>query len=73
MKATPSPPSLLFLRFEDMVFKQDETLSKLENFLSMPMAKIHMRRDSIGRYKTDTQNSFFDFFKEDLLDCGYEL
>lgn len=73
MKATPPPSALLSLRFEDMVFNQDETLVKLENFLSMPIAKIHMRTDSVGRYKTDDKNHFFDFFKEDIIECGYEL
>ncbi|HZK21187.1 MAG TPA: sulfotransferase [Oscillospiraceae bacterium] len=73
MKATKAPQHLLSLRFEDMVFKQDETLLKLEDFLSMPMAKIHMRTDSVGRYKTDNKTSFFDFFKEDMLECGYEI
>ncbi len=72
MKATPAPPSLLFLRFEDMVFKQDETLLKLESFLGMPMAKIEMRADSVGRYKNDGGIHSFDFFKEDIAQCGYE-
>lgn len=73
MKATKPPAKLLSLRFEDMVFYQDETLLKLEKFLGMPMVKIHMRSDSVGRYKADDGVHFFDFFKEDILECGYNM
>lgn len=72
MKATPEPARLVKIRFEDMVFNQDETLRKLEDFLGIPMAKIEMRPDSVGRWKTDDGDYMFDFFKEDLLECGYE-
>lgn len=71
MKATPEPSRLLKLRFEDMVFQQDEVLNKLESFLGMPMAKIEMRPDSVGRWKTDEGAHMFDAFKTDLLECGY--
>lgn len=71
MKATPEPAKLLKLRFEDMVFKQDETLKQLEEFLGIPMATIEMRPDSVGRYKTDDGVHMFDFFKPDMLTCGY--
>ncbi len=71
MKATPKPKNLLSLRFEDMVFSQDETLKKLEGFLGLPMVKIEMRADAVGRYKTDDGKHDFDFFKEDILECGY--
>lgn len=72
MKATPAPKKLLSLRFEDMVLSQDETLLRLERFLGMPMAKIEMRADSVGRYKNDGGIHCFDFFKEDIAQCGYE-
>jgi hypothetical protein len=73
MKATPEPVKLIKLRFEDMVFKQDETLKQLEAFLGLPMAKIDMRPDSVGRWKTDDGVHMFDFFKQDLEECGYEI
>ncbi|HOO25581.1 MAG TPA: sulfotransferase [Clostridiales bacterium] len=71
MKATPEPGRLLRLRFEDMVFKQDETLEKLEKFLGIKMAKIPMRKDPVGRWKNDEGRHMFDFFEEDLIECGY--
>ncbi|MCL2159504.1 MAG: sulfotransferase [Oscillospiraceae bacterium] len=71
MKATPSPKNLLSLRFEDMVQCQDETLKKLEGYLGIKMAKIEMRSDSVGRWKTDTGCHMYDFFAEDMIECGY--
>lgn len=73
MKATPEPEKLIKIRFEDMVFEQDKTLKRLEDFLGMPMAKIPMRSDSVGRYKTAEGKYMFDFFADDIKECGYEL
>ena len=82
MKATPDPKFLLKLRFEDMVFNQDETLKKLEDYLGIKMAKIEMRADSVGRWKTDKVDktdkiengkNMFDFFVEDMHEFGYEV
>jgi len=73
MKATPDPRNVLKLRFEDMVFNQDETLQKLECYLGIKMAKIEMRADSVGRWKTDGGKYMYDFFAEDMRECGYEI
>lgn len=71
MKATPQPAKLIKLRFEDMIFEQDKILVQLEAFLGIKMAKIEMRPDSVGRYKTDEGRHMFEFFKADMLECGY--
>ena len=71
MKAVPLPKYNLSLRFEDMVFKQEETLKKLEDFLGIKMAAIEMRTDPVGRYKTAEGKYMFDFFEEDMRECGY--
>jgi len=73
MKATPDPKNVLKLRFEDMVNSQDETLQKLEDYLGIKMAKIEMRADSVGRWKTDGGKYMYDFFAEDIRECGYEI
>ena len=73
MRATPDPRHLLKLRFEDMVFEQDKTLLKLREFLGVPMAKIEMRPDSVGRWKTDDGVHMFDFFRSDIGECGYDI
>jgi len=72
VKATPVPKNVYSVRFEDMVFKQDEVLSRLSEYLGIKLAKIEMRPDSVGRYKTDNGNYMFDFFKSDMNECGYE-
>jgi len=71
VKATPAPKNVYSVRFEDMVFKQDNILSGLSEYLGIKLAKIEMRPDSVGRYKTDEGNYMFDFFKTDMNECGY--
>jgi hypothetical protein len=72
VKATPVPKNSYSVRFEDMVFRQDEVLSGVGEYLGIKLAKIEMRPDSVGRYKTDDGNNMFDFFKEDMDECGYK-
>lgn len=72
VKATPAPKNVYFVRFEDMVFRQDEVLAGIGEFLGVKLAKIEMRPDSVGRYKTDNGSHMFDFFKEDMDECGYK-
>lgn len=72
-KAVPAPKHSLSIRFEDMVFDQDNTLKKLEDFLGIPMAKIEMRSDSVGRWKTADGDIMFDFFEKDMIENGYEI
>lgn len=72
VKASPVPKYNHHVRFEDMVFDQDNTLSGLSDFLGIELNKIEMRSDSVGRYKTADGVYMFDFFKEDMDECGYE-
>ena len=69
-EATPIPKNTIYVRFEDMVFDQDVTLARLEKFLGIPLAKIEMRKDPVGRYLTDEGEHDFDFFHEDLIKHG---
>ncbi len=72
MKATPSPRHVLAVRFEDFVYKHEETLQRLEDFLEIPLARIIVRTDPIGRWKTDDERHHFDFFEEAMAVHGYE-
>ena len=72
MHATPVPKKCINVRFEDFVFDQDNQLKRIGEFLGTTLAKIEMRPDSVGRYKTDTDIHMFDFFKEEMDDCGYD-
>ena len=73
VRATPAPEKTISVRFEDLVFDQDNTLARVGGFLGIPLSKIEMRPDSVGRYKTDEGVHMYDFFKADMLACGYEL
>ena len=72
VKATPAPREAISVRFEDMVFAQDATLARLSDFLGIPLAKIPMRADSVGRYKTDDGAHMFPFFESEMQAFGYE-
>ena len=71
VKATPAPAHWLPVRFEDFVLDQDRTLVRLGEYLGLPLAKIPVRPDSIGRWKTDEGTHDFDFFAPDLAEYGY--
>ena len=73
VRSVPEPKYSLSVRFEDMVFDQDNTIARVSDFLGIPIAKIPMRPDSVGRYKTDTGVHMFDCFEADMRALGYEL
>jgi hypothetical protein len=72
VKATPAPKRILHVRFEDFVLEQDRVLKRLESFLGIPLAKIEVRPETIGRWKTDEGKHDFDFLAEDMAELGYE-
>ncbi len=72
VRATPHSAHEISVRFEDLVFRQEETLARLEGFLGIPLAKIGMRPESVGRYRHDNGVHMFDFFRGDLALCGYD-
>ena len=73
VRSVLEPKNALYVRFEDMVFDQDNTIRRISDYLGIPIAKIEMRPDSVGRYKTDSGVHMFDFFEGDMKDLGYEL
>ncbi len=72
VRATPAPKRAIQVRFEDFVLKQDETLQRLGRFLELPLAKVEVKRDPIGRWKADTGRHDFDFLADDMRELGYE-
>ena len=73
VKATPKPRRWIEVRFEDMVTKQEATLARLEEFLSIPLARIVMRQDTIERWRRDDGKHYFDFFEPAMRAYNYEL
>ena len=72
IKATPRPRHWIQVRFEDFVLDQDRTLARLEHYLGFPLARIPVRPESVGRWKTDQEEHDFEFFLDDKIELGYE-
>ncbi len=71
--ATPRPLNWIEVRFEDFVLDQDRTLARLEEFMSIKLAKIAVNPEAVGRYKTDDGVNYFDFLAPAMKEYGYEL
>jgi len=70
-KATPPPANLLTVRFEDFVLDQETTLGRLEAFLGIPLARVPVKPEAVGRWKQDTGRHDFEFFRAELIEHGY--
>jgi len=73
VRATPKAKNWIEVRFEDFVLKQEATLKRLEKFLGIPLARIPVRPDAVGRWKTDVGTNYFDFFAPAMKKYGYEI
>ena len=71
VKATPAPERTIDVRFEDFVLDQDTTLARIEKFLGIPLAKIEVNPEAVGRWKTDDGQHDFDFLLDDMRELGY--
>jgi hypothetical protein len=71
--ATPKPVHWIVVRFEDFVNCQEETLARLEAYLGIPLARIIVRREAVGRYSQDEGVSYFDFLEDGMREFGYEI
>ena len=67
MQATPPPAHRIDVRFEDFVLEQEATLARLEAFLGFRLARIEVRADSVGRWRTDEGQHDFPFFPREAL------
>lgn len=71
VEATPKPANWLVVRFEDFVRKQNKTLRQIEEFLGVPMAKIIVKRETVGRWKTAQGDMPYDILQPALEQYGY--
>ena len=72
VKATPRPVDWIEVRFEDFVLRQEETVQRLEKFLGIPLVRIPVRPEVIGRWQQDTGVHDFDFFTPALRSYKYK-
>ncbi len=73
VKATPTPANWIAVRFEDFVNQQEATLARLEAYLGIPLGRIIVRRETVGRYDRAQGVSYFDFLEEGMREFGYEI
>lgn len=71
VRGTPKPKHFVSVRFEDFVLKQDETIKQLSEFLSIPLVKIPVRPESVGRWKLKEKARPISFLKSELVEHGY--
>lgn len=71
VKATPRPTHWIEVRLEDYILKQEETLAQLEDYLGIPLARIPLRKDVIGRWHEAPESVDFDFIRPALQEYGY--
>lgn len=73
VKATPKPQQWIRIRFEDFVLNQEATLTRLEAYLGISLARIPVRAEAVGRYSANDGVSYFDFLEEGMREYGYEI
>ena len=44
---------------------------RIEQFLGVPLTKIEVNPEAVGRYKTDEGAHDFDFLQDDMRELGY--
>ncbi len=74
VRATGLPQHAIKVRLEDFVLHQERELSRLEAYLGLPLARIPVRRDPIGRHKLEpTAGESLDFLEPAMRELGYGL
>ena len=46
-------------------------MKRIEEFLDIPLAKIEVLPEAVGRWKTDEGQHDFDFLREDMRELEY--
>lgn len=72
VKATPKPKHWITCRFEDFVLDQEKALRRMEDYLGFSLTRIPLKPDAVGRWKSDPGHRAFDFFRQDLVEFGYD-
>lgn len=69
--ATPRPARWIDVRFEDFVLDQEATLTRLEGFLGIPLVRVPVKPEAVGRWRSDAAHRDIGFLRDDLRDLGY--
>jgi len=71
VRATGRPARWIKVRFEDFVHHQEQELTRLEQFLGIPLARIPVKTDPVGRHARHPDILFPDFLNAALVEHGY--
>ena len=73
VRATAKPENWIEVRFEDFVLRQEETLSRLEVFLGIPLTKIEVNPEAVDRWRLDAGTNYYDFLAPAMAQYGYSM
>ena len=71
VRATGQPSRWIKVRLEDFVHHQERELTRLEKFLGIPLARIPVKTDPIGRHTRTSEIQFPEFLNDALVEHGY--
>ena len=71
VRATGRPARWIKVRLEDFVHHQARELARLEAFLGLPLVRIPVKTEPIGRHARHPEIPCPDFLGEALLEHGY--
>jgi hypothetical protein len=72
VKATPRPQHFVSILYEDLVLDHEATMKRLEAFLGIPLARLVVRADRIGRWKVERDVlPYVEPLGEAMRECGY--
>jgi hypothetical protein len=72
VRAVAKPTHWIEVRFEDFVLRQEETLTRLEEFLGFPLARIPVNPEAVDRWRLDTGVNTYDFLEPAMVQYGYD-
>jgi hypothetical protein len=73
VQSMPRPKHWMEVRFEDFVLHQEETLSRIEDFLQVKLARIPVKPETVDRWKVDEGVNYFDFLEPTMRQYGYDI
>jgi len=73
VQSMTKPKYWIEVRFEDFVLNQEETLSRIEDFLGVKLARIGVQPESVDRWKLDQGINYYDFLEPAMRQFGYEI
>jgi hypothetical protein len=71
VQATPPPSHFLTMSFESFVLQQDQALARLREFLGIPLVKVEVHPQAVGRWRRFPLVDRLDLLREDLIAYGY--